>query len=562
MPLQIRRGTEAQRITTTAPLSDGELLWISDLKKLFIGDGVTAISQLSPVTNFNAEDSQDATAVLFNHNDHIGINFTYDDTANKITAVVTSTSSNGTFDTVTATRLIGSLYTEDGSTQVVNGITGEVTSDTSGVHFGSVYTSNKTTKIIDGSTGEITSNTTGSHFGSVTGNLKASDGTIVFDATGSGQLTGNLSGNATSATQITTVGNTSYAGDPNQAEFFITHVNSASGPQLPQTHTALTFNQLNHTLSVDNVNANLTGNVTGNTTGYHSGDTKGSVFADDSSVIVDGIGFKLLAPLHANVISDSGTILVNATSGYISGTNVSATSLNAIQLTVGTDVNSTGVLTAFNSIGPFANLYATTANTNPSLTYNMAAGANDSPETVTTSDILGTLVFNGYNGSNYVPAVTISCSANNDSTNNGIHGRFEVKTTSDNGITSNILVFDSTGTLIVGKVASELQGRVIASDESVIIDSDTKTITGTLVGDVKGSVFADDSTMLVDGTNGVLRGHLEGTAAGVAVYADATARDAAIPSPVIGMMVVVLNSGTPKLQVNLDGTLLGWTDLN
>jgi hypothetical protein len=55
---------------------------------------------------------------------------------------------------------------------------------------------------------------------------------------------------------------------------------------------------------------------------------------------------------------------------------------------------------------------------------------------------------------------------------------------------------------------------------------------------------------------------LEGTAAGVAVYADATARDAAIPSPVIGMMVVVLNSGTPKLQVNLDGTLLGWTDLN
>jgi hypothetical protein len=561
MPLQIRRGLEAQRVALTTPLADGELLWTTDLKRIFIGDGVTAASQLSPVINFNAEDAQDAAAALFTHTDHTGITFTYDDANDKIIAVV-SASGTSSFDTVTATKIIGSLYAADGTTKLIDTTTGEVTTNTSGTHFGAVYTTNKSTKIIDGSTGEITANTTGSHFGSVTGDLKASNGTVFFNASGAGQLIGNLSGTATSAAQITTVGNTSYVGDPLLADYFITYVNAASGSQAPQTHTALKFNQYNHTLTVDNVVANLTGSVTGNTTGYHSGDTKGSVFADDSSVIVDGIGFKLLAPLHANVVSDAGTILVNAASGYISGTNVSATSLHANQATIGTDTNSVGSLSAFNSIGTFANLYATTTNTNPSLTYNMAGGTNNAPETVTASDLLGTLVFNGYNGNDYVPAVTISCTANDDVTNNGIPGRFEVKTTGSNGLTSNILAFDSTGTLIVGRVASELQGFVIASDESVIIDSDTKTITGTLVGDVKGSVFADDSTILVDGVNGVLKGHLEGTAAGVSVYADATTRDAAIPEPVVGMMVVVLNSGTPKLQVNLTGTLVGWTDLN
>ena len=563
MPLQIRRGLEAQRVALTTPLADGELLWTTDLKRIFIGDGVTAASQLSPVINFNAEDAQDAAAELFTHTDHTGITFTYNDSTNKIVAVV-SASGTSTFESITATKIIGSLYAADGTTKLIDTTTGEVSTNSLGTHYGAVYTTNKSTKIIDGNTGDVTANTTGSHFGSVTGDLKSSNGTVFFNASGAGQLIGNLSGTATSSTQITTVGNTSYVGDPLLADYFITYVNSASGSQAPQTHSSLKFNQYTHTLTVDNVTANLTGNVSGNTTGYHTGDTKGSVFADDSSVIVDSVGFKVLAPLHANVISNTGDILVNVSTGYISGTNVAASTINAANLTVGIDTNagSAGVITAFNSTGTFANLYATSGNTNPALTFNTAGGTPESLDVTVASDLLGQLVFNGYNGSDYTNAVTISCSANDNVTNNGIPGRFEVKTTASNGLTNYTLTFDSTGTLLVNLVSSTLQGNVIASDESVIIDAETKTIAGTLTGDVKGSVFADDSTMLVDGTNGVLRGHLEGTAAGVSVYTDATARDAAIPTPSIGMMVVVLNSGTPKLQVNFDGTTSGWTDLN
>lgn len=559
MPLQIRRGLESQRVAMTTPLADGEMLWTTDLKKIFIGDGVTNASQLSPVINFNAEDAQDAAAALFTHTDHTGISFTYNDSTNKIVAVV-SASGTSTFETVTATKIIGSLYAADGTTKLIDTTTGEVSTNTLGTHYGAVYTTNKSTKIIDGATGDITANTTGSHYGSVTGDLKSANGTVFFNSAGAGQLIGDLSGTASGATRVTTVGNTTYVGDPLLADYFITYVNAASGSQAPQTHTALKFNQYTHTLTVDNVTANLTGNVTGNITGYHTGDMKGSVFADDSSVIVDGVGFKLLAPLHANVVGTSGTILVNATTGYITGNNVSSTTANTSNLTVGTDTNagSTGVITAFNSTGTFANLYATSGNTNPSLTFNTSGGTPESLDVTVASDLLGRINFNGYNGSDYANAVTIRCSANGDLVNNGIPGRFEVTTTSNNGVTNYTLSFDSTGTLIVNLVSSTLQGNVIASDESVIIDADSKTITGTLTGDVKGSVFADDSTMLVDGTNAVLRGHLAGTAAGVSVYADATERDAAIPSPVIGMMVVVLNSGTPKLQVYFTS----WTDLN
>lgn len=37
------------------------------------------------------------------------------------------------------------------------------------------------------------------------------------------------------------------------------------------------------------ITGNLTGNVIGNTIGYHTGDVTGSVFADDSTVLVDAV---------------------------------------------------------------------------------------------------------------------------------------------------------------------------------------------------------------------------------------------------------------------------------
>jgi len=120
MSLRIRRGTESQRQATTFDL--GEIVYTTDGKKLFVGDGVTvggvnvlktsvgaglswndssqqleisgtnlSTSNIIEGTNlyFTTDRAQDAAASLFTHNvGHNNISFTYDDTLNKILASV------------------------------------------------------------------------------------------------------------------------------------------------------------------------------------------------------------------------------------------------------------------------------------------------------------------------------------------------------------------------------------------------------------------------------------------------------------------------------------------
>ncbi len=119
MPLQIRRGTEAERLAMVPKLANGELLWITDVKKLYVGDGVLASSALAPVTGFTAEDAQDAAAALFNNGSHTGITFTYDDAGNAINAVVNFS----TVGSLVADAIQGSVFADD-STLLVDAVDG------------------------------------------------------------------------------------------------------------------------------------------------------------------------------------------------------------------------------------------------------------------------------------------------------------------------------------------------------------------------------------------------------------------------------------------------------
>ena len=120
MSLRIRRGTEAQRTGVT--FDSGELVYTTDTKQLWIGDGVTAggspivggnitglgltfnaSSKRIEVAGLTADDisngvnnkffstdlAQDAAAALFSAGSHTNITFQYDDTLNKINATVT-----------------------------------------------------------------------------------------------------------------------------------------------------------------------------------------------------------------------------------------------------------------------------------------------------------------------------------------------------------------------------------------------------------------------------------------------------------------------------------------
>ena len=41
MPLQIRRGTDAERQNMAQPLASGELLYVTDQQRLYVGDNTT-----------------------------------------------------------------------------------------------------------------------------------------------------------------------------------------------------------------------------------------------------------------------------------------------------------------------------------------------------------------------------------------------------------------------------------------------------------------------------------------------------------------------------------------
>jgi hypothetical protein len=174
MPLQIRRGTEAERIAMVPKLANGELLWITDAKKLYIGDGTLASSALVPVTGFSTEDAQDAAALLFTTTPtHSGISFTYDDFAGKLTATVNLADYNGT---IKASSFNGTLVANDSST-LVNAETGEFYGDLIGNVVGNV---------VGNVLGNVTGNLTGNVVGNLTGNVVAT--------TLSGSLTGNTTG--------------------------------------------------------------------------------------------------------------------------------------------------------------------------------------------------------------------------------------------------------------------------------------------------------------------------------------------------------------------------------
>lgn len=118
MPLQIRRGTEAERLVlATAPV-EGELIWITDDQKLYIGDGATLAKNLTPVTGYNDSDAVDATAAALLAGTHTNIAFTY--AGGAINAEVEFADFDGV---VKAAAFNGSVVADD-STELVNAVDG------------------------------------------------------------------------------------------------------------------------------------------------------------------------------------------------------------------------------------------------------------------------------------------------------------------------------------------------------------------------------------------------------------------------------------------------------
>jgi len=155
MAFQVRRGTTVQRGTITP--AEGEIIYDTDLKKLYVGDasavGGNAVD--TTVTAVFADIDADMTPDLHNTHD-IGTS------AKKWKEFHGVTFNDGT---ATITGGIGTGFSSISSTNFVGNISGNVTGDTGGTHTGAVV-------------GDVTGNILGNVTGDITGDVFDSSGTF------------------------------------------------------------------------------------------------------------------------------------------------------------------------------------------------------------------------------------------------------------------------------------------------------------------------------------------------------------------------------------------------
>jgi hypothetical protein len=274
MPLQIRRGTDAERLAMTQPLAQGELLFVTTAgaERLYIGNGSTLGG--IQITGYTNEDAQDASAILFSNGVHSGITFTYNDATASLSASVDLSNYNGV---INASALQGSIFS-DGSSVMVDTIDEKI------------YAAN-------GFFGNVTGNVTGNITGNVTGNV-------------TGNLTGNVDGDVTGSI---------FADD---SSLLVNAIDKSFVGRLDGDVTGSVFSD-SSTLLVDGVDGRIVAPVFANVTG--------NVLATDTSVIIDntaktaaltGIALSGASVITGNALfaTDAGTSFISTHDGSIANT--------------------------------------------------------------------------------------------------------------------------------------------------------------------------------------------------------------------------------------------------
>lgn len=428
MPLQIRRGTELQRQDMTVPLAAGELLYVTDDQRLYIGNGTTLGG--IQITGYTNEDAQDAAASMFTSGVHSGITFTYgttQDTAGRIDATVDLSSYNGAI----SGDLVGSVFS-DNSTLLIDGtnskinlegtIKGHVLPDSSetydlgsgayrfrdlwlsgsSIHLGNALIT-ATGSAINLPAGSLVDGVpigSGSGDGVIEGsnykiNIVGDDSTLIVNSatkqvTAAGGFIGNLTGNASTVTNgvyTTDVGTVTNTMLQNKS-FLLGSTTITLGDTRP-TISGLT--SVTATTFFGNVTGNVSGNLTGNVAGDVIGDISGSVFADDSTLMVDSVD---------NVLSN----------GNITLSGSSITSLNDLSLRSVLTVGNHGlVVRNDNNAYPWNEtrlILDAGGNPAPS-TIISSRGSFETPSSISTGDTLYTQTWVSFDGTDFTPSAAM-----------------------------------------------------------------------------------------------------------------------------------------------------------
>ena len=446
MALQVRRGTNAERLGIT-PLA-GELIYVTDTKQLYVGDGTTAGGT---TTIANTIDSllSDTSPQLGGELDLNGNNITGTGNIN-ITGTITASGTVNLGDGVGSDILV-----------IGGAIQGHLVPDADLAHNLGSPAKNWNAAWISQLT--VDSQITAER---VQADIIADDSTVVFDA---------------------------------------------STGLIPAAQVSGTFT------------GSVTGNVTGNVTGTLDGDVTGSVFGDDSTLLVDGINNTVtfngkdtddLTEGDTNLFYTNARTQAFVTQSYVNNLNITASALDGEMTGSVFSDNSTLMLDGINL----------KLNVEDISVQNISAPDNDI----------------SIQGSAARSRVSLQRNDTTDVASNTALAEFVVtrKNTTTNTVTGvGTLGFTEDRMVYVGA-----PGGTYDFNNYMTVHSTGKVAISMGSGNINAEPAA----------------HLEvGGAIKPGVYADDAARDAAITSPVAGMMV--FNTTGTKFQ---GYTGSAWVDLN
>jgi len=284
------------------------------------------------------------------------------------------------------------------------------------------------------------------------------------------------------------------------------------------------------TILVDTDTNSFRGLLFGSVEGNVTGDIQGSVFSDDSTLIVDGIS----GNIFTSQVTSSNDLLLNPEgTGKLKITSSQSTMLAT---TDGDSFFAGGVFDATTSRGTVT-----------------------SPIAVNNSDSLFSLIAQSHNGTEYRSSGLLNFNVSDNTVGSeALPGRLDIALLDDDGTYDNAFArLESNGIFTVRAIQTP---GISTTDKTGLLAKVSGGIglQGTIVYDttLSGLSYYHDT----DGWNNVLTGNkpVETTSfIKPGVYADDAARDAAITTPTAGMMV--FNSTGTKFQ---GYTGSAWVDLN
>lgn len=407
MAFQVRRGTNTERLSMTPVPAQGELIYTTDTKKLFVGDGVTTGG--NPVEYFSKIKVN--TAEIVPDNVNLGT-----------ITIAAGTGINLAADIITDTITINSTTAQAESFKYIN-IAGQSPIEA------------------DSNTDTLT--------------LVAGSNILLTTDPNSGSITIASTGGGTASNSFTTI---SVASQDN----IVASSSTDTLTLIAGTNLVLTTESSTKSLTLNSViPSTISADLIGDSTGFHLGDMKGSVFGNDSTLIVDGNNSKIYADIDSvNVKTTALEIVSNANSGpgIVAYTLKSFDEHDFVSFKVVSN----------NPIGN-GTLYA------------RHRGSITNPTSVIPNDVIHSHVYAGWNNSNngaYTAQIDIK--ADGVVTNTAVPGRIEFSTADSTGqlrlglkIDRNQVLTVASKTVAAGGASGQVDTSTVASYLKIIVGSTT-----------------------------------------------------------------------------------------